>query len=106
MSDTKEVTVEIADTEVTYEAAECASCGQQHNVDEMTPLLVGEYEYYHANFTYQFDDKPHKLYFCPYCVDEPLSVRVASAMSEILFLLMMVLLSMILGAIIGVGLPV
>jgi len=94
MAATKTVTVEIADTEVEYEAAECASCGQQHNVDEMTSVLAGEYEYYHRTSTFEFDSFPDELYFCPYCRDEPISLRLSGNYGP---LLLLTCLSMFLG---------
>jgi len=95
MTDTETVTVEIADTEVEYEAAECASCGQQHNVEEMTPVLAGEYEDYHKLYTFEFDSKPQKSYFCKYCRDEPISLRLEGKQGT---LALLILLSMFLGS--------
>ena len=86
MTDTETITVEIGDTEVEYEAAECASCGQQHNVDEMTPVLVGECDDYHKTNTFEFDHSPDELYFCPYCRDEPLSLRLKGESTPLLLL--------------------
>jgi len=99
MTDTETVTVEIADTEVKYDAAECASCGQQYNVEEMTPVLAGEYEDYHRANTFKFNCSPNKLYFCPYCRDEPISLRLEGKQAT---LALAMLLSIFLGGILAI----